>query len=107
MSRIDPDTLPVAASPTESQLSMPLKSMTKQEIDEAVDFWLNDVLETQMASNLWVYIKQLEEAVKSMKDKLQTTAFDQIAKEFGGSMSGELLGHKVQLTLPQTWVYPS
>lgn len=105
-STIDPNALPVASSPTEAQLSMPLKSMTKEEIDTAVDFWLNDALESQMASNLWVYIKQLEEAVKVMKDKLQISAFDQIAREFGGSMSGEILGHKVQLTLPQTWVYP-
>jgi hypothetical protein len=85
---------------------MPLKSMTKQEIDEAVEFFLNDALEVHMASNLWIMAKQMEEAVKLIKEKLQTVAFDQIAKELGGSMSGEIMGHKVQLTLPQTWVYP-
>ena len=102
---IDPNTLPVVSHHVEDALVMPLRSMSKTEIDERAEFWLNDQLEVYDSASLWCFIKQMELAADALKAKLKTAAFDSIAKELGGSMKGEILGHDVSLSLPKRWVY--
>ena len=62
---IDPNTLHVVSHHVEDALVMPLHSMSKAEIDERVEFWLNDQLEVYDSAALWCFIKQMELAAES------------------------------------------
>jgi hypothetical protein len=87
-------------------LTLPLRSLTAAEIERAADDFLNTALEIHEASDLYVYVKQMEAAVEALKDRLIDPAFNSIGNRFGGSNTGEILGHKVALSWPEKWVYP-
>jgi hypothetical protein len=88
-----------------SALPLPMVSLSKVEIVEKVDNWLNDSLEDYNASEVYVLLKQMEEAVTVAIDKTKKVAFESIGKQFGGQLSGQVLGHGVKLSYPKKWTY--
>lgn len=86
-------------------LILPMLSFTKSEIAERVETWLNDALEEHDASQVYVMLKQMEEAITTALDKTKPVAFESMATAFGGQTKGEILGHDVKLSYTKTWIY--
>ena len=63
------------------------------------------MLELHDASELYVFLKQAEEAIDNAIIKLKKTAFESFCEQFRGEMSGTVLGHQVKLTYPTKWIY--
>ena len=78
-------------------LILPLRSLTKTEIDTSVEDWLNDILENQSHGHVYVFAKQMEAAVKFILEKIRPGAFHDLGEQLKGQMTGEILGHKVNL----------
>lgn len=91
--------------PPEQSLALPLVSLSKREIDERAEFFVNDQLEVTDAGTLYVYVKQMEELVDVLKAKLQSSAFDSIGVQLGGEHAGKFLGHDVKISYRKDWLY--
>jgi hypothetical protein len=94
-----------ADGPQEKSLALPLVSLSKRDIDERAEFWLNDQLEISDAGTVWVYVKQMEELCETLKGKLSAAAFDSIGQQLGGQNAGKFLGHDVKITYRKDWLY--
>jgi hypothetical protein len=86
-------------------IALPMVSLTKMQIGEKVETWLNDVLEEYDPKEVYVLLKQMEEAVSVAVEKTKTVAFESMAKQFGGQVSGQVLGHGIKLSYPKKWTY--
>ena len=53
----------------------------------------------------YVFLKQLEYAVKTGLETLNGPAFEKVCSDFRGEMKGTVLGHDVKLTWPEKWEY--
>lgn len=105
--RTNPELLPtVQGEPPEEALILPLRSMTKAEIDARADEFVNTALEIHDTADLYVYAKQMEAAVEAVIAKLSEPAFNGFGNRFAGEKGGTVLGHTVKLSWPERWVYP-
>lgn len=103
---IDPRDLPERVGEVvDEALSLPLQSLTKREIDFEVDRWLESVTNLHSDSDTFVFLKQMEQAVKTGIEKMKERAFNAFSNGFRGEMKGVVLGHEVKLTYPEIWVY--
>jgi hypothetical protein len=90
---------------TTESLILPLASLSKAEIDERVADWLNTALELHSPDELFVFLKQYEEAINNAIEKTKEIAFIKMANRFKGETKGFVLGHEVKLSYPVTWIY--
>lgn len=105
LARTNPEVLSPEPARTDSPLAVPLDDMSKSEINDKVDFWLNDMLEVRPAGELYVYAKQMEEAAAAIITKLKESAFNDMATRFEGETGGKVLGHEVKLSYPEKWMF--
>ena len=93
--------------PEEDQrvLPLPSKGLDRSQIESRVESWIAGALEVTSSAELYVYVKQMEFAVKLALEHLKVPAFDAIGRELGGAMEGGLLGHRVRLSYPREWIY--
>ena len=99
--------VPASATPEEREkvLPLPLKGLDRSEIESRVESWIAGALEVTSSAELYVYVKQMEFAVRLAIERLKEPAFDAIGRHLGGAMEGGLLGHKVRLSYPREWIY--
>jgi len=90
---------------TRESLTIPLVSLSKQEIDLRTEDFLNSALENHTPDELYVFSKQLETAADYIIGKLKVVAFEAIANRFVGAMTGSILGHGVRLSYPERWKF--
>ena len=86
-------------------LPLPLKGLDRSQIESLVESWVAVALEVTSSAELYVYVKQMEFAVRLALERLKEPAFDAIGRQLGGVMEGGLLGHKVRLSYPREWIY--
>jgi hypothetical protein len=89
----------------EGVLPLPLKGLDRSQIESRVEAWIAGALEVTSSAELYVYVKQMEFAVKLALERLKEPAFDAIGRQLGGVMEGGLLGHRVRLSYPREWIY--
>ena len=97
-------TEPRVGEPIED-LIIPLKSMTKQEIEDRTKIWLVEKLSQYETPEMYVHLKQMEEAIKKAIEIIKEQAFNATATRYRGVNGGEVLGHKVKLTWPEKYEY--
>ncbi len=86
-------------------LPLPPKGLDRAQIESRVAEWLAGALEAASSAELYVFVKQMEFAVKLALERLKEPAFDAIGRQLGGLSEGDLLGHRVRLSYPREWVY--
>ena len=86
-------------------LPLPPKGLDRAQIESRVAEWLACALEAASSAELYVFLKQMEFAVKLALERLKEPAFDAIGRQLGGLMEGDLLGHRVRLSYPREWMY--
>ena len=91
--------------PLGNELEPSMCRMGKVEIEEGVRKFIDANLEHSDSSTLYLYLKQLEYAIKIGIEQLKEQAFDSIGKHLGGSSSGKLFGHDVVIAYPNEWHY--
>lgn len=97
-----PDEMP---EQPQGEVIIPLKSMSKTEIEHSVRNWLQMVIVSNDPPEAYVHLKQMEEAVKKGIEILKEQAFNATGDRFRGQMSGTILGHQVKLSYPEKWQY--
>ena len=90
---------------TEVLMAFPAGTLSKLTIEGQVERWLNDRLLIDEAAPIYVQLKQMEYAVKTAIEKLQSQAFDDAGMKLGGTSSGTILGQKVEISYPKRWEY--
>ncbi len=85
----------------EKYLQFPLRSLSKTEIFNFVGSWLNDNLEFHTPDETYVFLKQLEFAVKDALMLLKPAAVTAYQVE----RREDVLGHKVEIMLQSKWTY--
>lgn len=86
-------------------VALPIRMLTKTEIDETVEGFLNHALTFYPAEEIYVAIKQLEEANKVAIRKLKEVAVESAGERFKGESRGTIFGHKVELRSRTEWSY--
>ena len=86
-------------------LIIPLRSLGKAEIENITRDWLIQRLAVYPTEEMYVFLKQMEQSVKSAIEILKERAFNATGDKFRGEKSGEILGHNVKLTYPSRWIY--
>ena len=87
------------------EVETPVRTMGKAEIEEAVRRFIQINLDTTDLATLYVYLKQMEFAVKTGIEHLKEQAFDSLGQQLGGLSSGKFLGHDVVISYPGEWNY--
>jgi hypothetical protein len=83
------------------------RSLCKAEIEDMMRRFIETNLEYTDSGTLYIYLKQLEYAVKMGIENLKDQAFDSLGGLLGGLSSGKYLGQDVTLSYPQEWHYSS
>ena len=86
-------------------LIIPLRSLGKAEIENITRDWLIRRLVIYPTEEMYVFLKQMEQSVKSAIEILKERAFNATGDKFKGVMSGEILGHSVRLSYPEKYEY--
>jgi hypothetical protein len=89
----------------EALLPLPAGALTKTQMEDAVEVWLNGQLIDSDPAPLYVKLKQLEFAVKGALEKLNEQAFNDAGQKFGGLNAGTIYGQRVELSYPKRWQY--
>ncbi|MEO5929175.1 MAG: hypothetical protein ABIR47_04530 [Candidatus Kapaibacterium sp.] len=79
----------------------------KAGIEEAVRKFIELNLEQTDSRTLYIYLKQMEYAIKTSIDQVKDRAFDSFGEYLGGATSGKVMGHNVVITYPNEWHYSS
>jgi hypothetical protein len=80
-------------------------SHSKAEIEELVQKFIEDRLAYTDSGSLYVFMKQLEYAIKTGIEHLKDGAFDSLGEHLGGLSSGKFLSHDVVISYPNEWHY--
>jgi hypothetical protein len=81
------------------------RSFSKIEIEEAVRAFIERHLEHTDSGTLYLFVKQIEYAVKIALEALKEGAFDSIGRQLDGLISGKVGGHTVVISYPYEWQY--
>lgn len=81
------------------------QSFSKIEIEEAVRAFIERNLEYTDSGVLYLFVKQIEYAVKIALEALKEGAFDAIGWQLDGLTSGKVGGHAVVISYPYKWQY--
>ncbi len=81
------------------------RSLCKAEIEDLMRRFIEANLEHTDSGTLYIYLKQLEYAVKAGIENLKEQAFENLGYQLSGATSGKLMGHDVSICYPQEWHY--
>jgi hypothetical protein len=81
------------------------RSLNKAEIEVEVQRFIETGLEQSDSGTLYVFMKQLEYAIKTSIEHLKDGAFNSLGEHLGGLSSGRFLGHDVSISYPSEWHY--
>lgn len=81
------------------------RSFSKVELEEIVRAFIEEHLEHTDSGVLYLFLKQLEYAVKVGIEALKEGAFDSIGYRLAGEASGTVNGHAVVISYPHEWQY--